>query len=124
MALAGFLSSVCATKVITKSLLPINVEDQINRFWDSACNLWKENSAKNSTPEQPIYQSSRDKELYEFRYQELLHTSTDKEEKARVLAVSSQGASDWLHAFPIISLSTMTFKVSCRQLLGTYVHDH
>ena len=89
VALAGFLSSVCATKVITKSLLPINVEDQINRFWDSACNLWKEKSAQNSTPEQPIYQSSWDKELYDFRYQELLHTSTDKEEKARVLAVSS-----------------------------------
>ena len=34
VALAGFLSSVCATKV----------EDQINRFWDFACNLWKEKS--------------------------------------------------------------------------------
>ena len=61
--------------------------------------------------------------MYEFRYQELLHTSTDKEEKARVLAVSSQGASDWLHAFPITSLGLkldpMTLKISCGLRLGT-----
>ena len=97
VALSGFLSSVCATKAITRSLLPLYVDLESNRFWDSACNLWKIKSAQNSRPGLSIYQSSWDKELYDYRYQELLH-SLDLEE------TSSQSASDWLHAVPVPSL--------------------
>ena len=103
VALSGFLSSVCATKAIKRSLLPLYVDLESNRFWDSACNLWKIRSSQNSTPVLSIYQSSWNKELYDYRYQELLH-SLDLEEKDRLLATSSQSASDWLHAVPVPSL--------------------
>ena len=116
VALSGFLSSVCATKAIKRSLLPLYVDLEGNRFWDSACNLWKIRSSQNSTPVLSIYQSSWDKELYDYRYQELLH-SLDLEEKARLLATSSQSASDWLHAVPVPSLGLKLDPMSLKNFM-------
>ena len=84
--------------------MPPNTGDQENSLWESACSIWKDKAAQNEIPEIAIYQSNWDKELYDLRYQRLLHSSPDIEERARLLAVSSQSASDWLHAIPIPSL--------------------
>ena len=52
----------------------------------------------------PIFQSEWDKPLYEARFDLLLHSATSEAERARLLSVTSEGASDWLHAIPIPSL--------------------
>jgi hypothetical protein len=123
VALAGFLSSVCATKAISRSLMPPNTGDQENSLWESACSIWKDKAAQNEIPEIAIYQSNWDKELYDLRYQRLLHSSPNIEERARLLAVSSQSASDWLHAIPIpslgLKLDPMSLKISCGLRLGS-----
>ena len=125
VALAGFLSSVCASKSISRSLLPPSYEEPVNRLWESACTLWKQKSHQNDIPEITIYQSTWDKELYDYRYQNLLHSSPDNFERARLLAVSSKSASDWLYAVPIpslgLKLDPMTLKISCCLRLGSTV---
>ena len=58
-----------------------------------------------------------------------LHSATTEAERARLLSVSSEGASDWLHAIPIPSLSlhldTMSLHIACGLHLGaTLCHPH
>ena len=96
---------------------------QPNKFWESALDIWREKSATGVIPEIPIYQSVWDKELYDYRYQNLLHSCPNTVEKARLLAVSSRSASDWLHAYPIpslgLKLDPTTLKISCGLRLGS-----
>ena len=103
--------------------MPPNTGDQENSLWESACSIWKDKAAQNEIPEIAIYQSNWDKELYDLRYQRLLHSSPNIEERARLLAVSSQSASDWLHAIPIpslgLKLDPMSLKISCGLRLGS-----
>ena len=99
IALSGFLSSVCATKLTTRLLLPINVTNATNIFWDSAFEKWKHLSTKITSPENPMYQSNWDKEIYEHNYQSLLMAASSKEEKARILTLfeARQGQFDPQH---------------------------
>ena len=129
IALSGFLSSVCATKSTTRLLLPINVNNATNVFWDSAFVKWKQLASQNEAPENPIYQSEWDKVVYDNNYQNLLNSAPTKDEKARLLAVSSESSSDWLHAIPIpslgLKLDPMTLKISCGLRLGsTLCHQY
>ena len=129
IALSGFLSSVCATKSSVRLLLPMNVNCATNVFWDSAFEKWQQLASQISAPENPIYQSEWDKEIYEYNYQKLLASAPSTEEKARLLAVSSESSSDWLHAVPIpslgLKLDPMTLKISCGLRLGsTLCHQY
>ena len=85
--------------------------------------MWKEKSSQNEIPEIKIYQATWDKELYDIRFQRLLHSSSNSEERARLLAVSSKSSSDWLHAIPIpslgLKLDPITLKISCGLRLGS-----
>ena len=80
-------------------------------------------STKNIEPANPIYQSRWDKDIIESNYQNLLSSAPTKEDTARILAVSSTNASDWLKAVPIpslgLKLDPMTHKISCSLRLGT-----
>ena len=129
IALVGYLSSVCATKETARLLLPPCFAETTNDLWESACAQWKVLASQNSIPENPIYQSTWDKELYEHKQQELLLSASSDEEKARLLAVSSQSASDWLHAIPIpslgLKLDPMSLRVACGLRLGSKLcHPH
>ena len=67
--------------------------------------------------------------IYEYKYQSLLHSLQSNVEKARLLAISSKSASDWLHAIPIpslgLKLDSMSLKISCALRLGaTICHPH
>ena len=128
IALVGFLSSVCATSETAKMLLPLNQAIETNEHWESAFLNWKMLTTETTKPEVPIYQSNWDKEIIEQRYQEILY-SASIEEKARLLAVSSPSASDWLHAMPIptlgLKLDPMSLKIACGLRLGsTLCHPH
>ena len=80
-------------------------------------------SSKISEPENPIYQTNWDKEIIESNYQKLLTSAPTKEDRARILAVSSTNSSDWLNAVPIpslgLKLDPMTHKISCSYRLGS-----
>ena len=123
LAISGYLSSVCATENAVISLLPENIQNVENHYWMSAFNMWKQISTQNTEPENPKYQSSWDKEINDFNYQNLLSSAPTKEDSARILAVSSINASDWLKAVPIpslgLKLDPMTHKISCSLRLGT-----
>ena len=92
-------------------------------FWDYAFEKWKLQTSKICEPANPMYQSSWDKDIYEYNYRNLLISAPSKEERARILAVSSTNSSDWLNAIPISSLGhkldPMTIKVSCSLCLGS-----
>jgi hypothetical protein len=129
VAIAGYLSSIHASSGIVQSLLPINVRGQQSNHYESALNEWKLRSGSINLPQNPIFQSEWDKPLYEARFDLLLHSATSEAERARLLSVSSEGASDWLHAIPIPSLGLhldpMSVHIACGLRLGaTLCHPH
>ena len=123
IAISGYLSSVSATNSAVDLILPPNMLDFKNDFWESAFGKWKIMTSQNSEPSNPSFQSSWDKEIYDYNYQNLLLSAPTKEDRARILAVSSVNSSDWLHAIPIpslgLKLDPMTIKVSCSLRLGS-----
>ena len=67
--------------------------------------------------------------LCKFKFQNLLNSSHSTKEQARLLAVSSKNASDWLNAVPIpslgLKLDPMSLKISYALWLGTTLcHPH
>ena len=101
---------------------------QCNHY-EPALNEWKLRSGSANLPQNPIFQSEWDKPLYEARFDLLLHSTTSEAERARLLSVSSEGASDWLHAIPIPSLGLhldpMSVHIACGLRLGaTLCHPH
>ena len=73
-------------------------------------------------PQNPIFQSEWDKPLYKVRFDRLLHLVPSEAERARLLSVSSESASDWLQAIPIPSLGLhldpMSVHIACGLRLG------
>ena len=129
IALSGFLSSVCATKSMARNLLPMNVTNATNFYWDLAFVKWKQLTSQITAPENPIYQSEWDKEVFEYNFEKLISIAPTMEEKARLRAVSSESSSDWLHAIPVpslgLKLDPMTLKISCGLRLGsTLCHQY
>ena len=104
ISIPGFLSSVHACKSIANSLLPTNLHSFASPHWENALGIWKEKAQMNAPPDAPIYQSSWDKPLYENRFQSLFNTTNNDQDIARLLSVSAESASDWLHAFPLATL--------------------
>jgi hypothetical protein len=86
-------------------LLPINLKGHKCNHYESALKEWKSSSGAVDLPQNPIFQSEWDKPLYEARFDLLIHSVTSEAERARLLLVSLESASDWLHAIPIPSLS-------------------
>ena len=123
IAISGYLSSVCATISAVNLLQPENSSYVEDSYWLMAFQQWKNLSAKTEEPSKPIYQSSWDKEICDQNYQNLLISAPNKEEKARLLAVASPNASDWLEAIPIpalgLKLDPMSHKISCSLRLGS-----
>ena len=82
-------------------------------------------SGLESLPQNKVFQSEWDKDLYEQKYEILLNNTFEDSEKARILSVSSDCASDWLYAVPIPSLGLyldpMTLKIACALCLGSTI---
>jgi hypothetical protein len=130
VAIAGYLSSIQASSGIVQSLLPTNVRGQNAIITNkSALNEWKLRSGSVNLPQNPIFQSEWDKPLYEARFDLLLHSAISEAERARLLSVSLESESDWLHAIPIPSLGLhldpMQVHIACGLRLGaTLCHPH
>ena len=107
----------------------MNVTNATNVFWDQAFVKWKQLASQITAPENPIYQSEWDKVVYEYNFEKLISIAPTMEDKARLLAVSSESSSDWLHAIPVpslgLKLDPMTLKISCGLRLGsTLCHQY
>ena len=129
ISIPGFLSSVLACKNIANSLLPFNLRDLVSTYWEDALAIWKEKAGMVTLPDSPIYQSSWDKPLYENRFQALLNETHNDEERARLISVSAESASDWLHAFPIpnlgLHLDPSSLRIAAGLRLGSNLcHPH
>ena len=86
-------------------LLPQQVQAEDYDLQVAAETEWKELLNNNTAlPVMKGIQKAWDTPLYESKYQELLNQQSDSLERARLLAVASENASDWLHAIPIANL--------------------
>ena len=84
---ASYLSSVCGTTASARALLPLNTENA-TEFWESALVLWKQKSGQTTIPEITIYQSTWDKEIVDYKFNEPLASTQSIEEKARMHSCS------------------------------------
>lgn len=61
--------------------------------------------------------------MYENRFSVLLQSATSEAERARLLSITAESSSDWLHALPIPSLGLhldpMSLKIACGLHLGS-----
>ena len=81
--------------------------------------LWQDKVNNNSQqPTNKSVQAHWDAPVYENMYQELLNNQTSPVEKARLLAVASDQASDWLNAIPIATLGLKLDNNSLRVAVG------
>merc|ERR1711884_520190 len=80
-------------------------------------------------PQNPIFQSDWDRPVAESTFNFLLQTAPSEAERARLLSISAESASDWLHAIPIpslgLQLDPMSLKIACGLHLGSPLcHQH
>ena len=75
-------------------------------------------SDEDLTPTNRAVQADWDKPLFEKVYKDLLERQISPYEKARLLAVASEHASDWLNAIPVPSLGLKLDNTSIRHACG------
>jgi hypothetical protein len=123
LALPAFLSSVCASIGITHSLLPSELSEEANIFFDQGCDEWKQKLGVSELPHNQIFQREWDAPICKQKFQNLIANAPDEEESARLLAISSEGASAWLNAIPLSSLglklSDTELPIVCSLRLGS-----
>ena len=125
VALPAYLSSVYSSESIMKGLIPDSIKEDPNSYYEQGYHEWKLLSEQENIPVNPRFQSEWDSPIYIQKYNKLIVSAPTKKEKARLLAVSSQNASDFLHALPISSLglklADSTLRVACALRLGSHV---
>ena len=111
-------------------LLPQDLHEEEYKLQSQAECEWKEKLNNNhAVPAMKATQKAWDVPLYEAKYQQLLDDEEDPVERARLLAVASDHASDWLNAMPIASLGNkldnQSLRIACGLRLGTRLcHPH
>ena len=104
IALPAFLSSVYSSSSTRKALMPVSIRKDQDHFFEQGCMEWKSILNHDSLPSNPRFQAEWDKPLYQQRQKQLLNSASSDIERARLLGVASDHASDFLHAIPISSL--------------------
>jgi hypothetical protein len=103
LSLPAHLSSLHATDGSVSTLSPGSVDEAVAAK-TVGISLWKERSDQLAVPSSAAFQKSWDKPICKKKFDQLLATAGDERDKARLLAVSSSHASDWLNALPVPSL--------------------
>ena len=101
---SAYLSSVSASMSTVKAMIPVSINDHQDSFYRLGSTEWMIKLNRNTLPENPLFQEEWDKPLYIQRHKELLESAPSDTERACILCISQDHASDWLHAVPIPSL--------------------
>ena len=126
VALPAYLSSVCATSFGVEAMVSAEIYNEVNPFYESAKLRWLELAGPDiNPPTSNKIQKEWDLPLCKLRYDRLLQAAPSDKEKARLLAVGSKNAGDWLLAFPISSmglkLDDRCLQISCALRLGATI---
>ena len=81
LALPAFLSSVRASIGTTRSLLPSEISEEANSFFDRGCEEWKQKLGVSELPHNQIFQSEWDAPICKQKFQNLstMHQMKKKE---------------------------------------------
>ena len=129
IALPAYLSSVSASIGIAFSLLKSEIQQDPNEFFEQGCEEWKSILEVTELPAKPMFQSSWDKPQCQKKLERLLSNTPNEVERAKILAVSSEGASAFLNALPLancgLRLSDIELPIVCSMRIGaTLCHPH
>ena len=127
ISLPAFLSSSYGSTISSQGLLPEDQRDQPYRMREEAETKWKETVGNNNEdiplPEDLSTQAEWDTPLVKLKYDQLVEHCGNREDKARLLAVAAEHASDWLNARPDpnlgLKMDNNSVRVACGLRLGT-----
>jgi len=123
LAPSAFLASAASTLNLQQSILPDNTGTLSVKSIESTEFIWT-NLSNSSTPTVELHniQKAWDGRIVENQRSFIFSRASSDVDKARLLAVSSPHAGDWLHAPPKtavgLRLSDETFRVAVAHLLG------
>ncbi|KAJ0176783.1 hypothetical protein K1T71_007962 [Dendrolimus kikuchii] len=130
VALPAFLSSVYSTVDLIGKLINPSLSDFEVPYLAEARNAWSLACPSQNYPVEPKSQKLWDGPLSKLVYKNLLSTSVNEAERARLLAVSKWESGLWLQALPSSNLGTLlddtTFRIAASIRLGapTVVPHH
>ena len=90
LAVPAYLSSVCASESLTNSLLPDGLRNERNQFYEQGTEVWKSTLSTETLPTNPSVQSEWEGPLVNKRFLTIFNEAPSNEEKARLIAVSSE----------------------------------
>ena len=122
VSLPAFLSSVHSTEKLTRKILASILVDFEVPYLTDAVNAWKIACPSSILPDNPSSQRQWDEPLYSLVRNELISTSNNAAERARLLAVGEWESGLWLQALPSSNIGTMlddtTFRLATCLRLG------
>ena len=114
VSLPAYLSSVSATFECITPLLPTYLRNEVNPYFTQATFQWSNLLSGEDLPTKKSVQAAWDMPLCKRRLENLLQSANTYEDKARLKAVSSEHASDWLNCVPLPSMSLKLSRQSLR----------
>ncbi len=118
LALPAFLASAAGTLALQSEILS-QLEDNRDQHVEALEAEWRSEAQTDTTNSFPTHiQSKWDQPLLQRKLAELFATLPEKNDQARLKAVSSQHASDWLHALPITSCGLRLSDEAIRVAVG------
>ena len=125
VSLPAYLSSVSATFECITPLLPTYLRNEANPFFTQATFQWSNLLGGEDLPILKSVQAAWDIPLCKKRFETLLQSANTDEDKARLRAVSSEHASDWLNCVPLPSMSLklnrQTLRIAVALRLGAKI---
>ena len=125
VSLPAYLSSVSATFECITPLLPTYLRNEVNPFFAHATFQWSNLLSGEDLPIKKSVQAAWDIPLCKKRFENLLQSANTTEDKARLMAVSSEHASDWLNCVPLPSMSLklnrQTLRIAVALRLGSRI---
>ena len=105
VSLPAYLSSMSATFECITPLLSTYLRNEVNPFFTQATFQWSNLLGGKDLPTLKSVQAAWDIPLCKKRFETLLQSANTDKDKARLRALSSEHASDWLNCVPLPSMS-------------------